>query len=163
MGRLTNIDYSSKTSILTDLIGKLREEPYVTALAAIGLADAPDALEEANTAFNTIYLKRAATERDRAQSWSMKTLRPITDDAFNSLAKAINALYAVNEMVTGDAGVREALDKVIDDVNAIVIRLKKTIGQSASGTPDGGDSGTDTAETTPEPGGDSGDEGGSPL
>ena len=65
-------------------------------------------------------------------------------------------------MVTGDAGVREALDKVIDDVNAIVIRLKKTIGQSASGTPDGGDSGTDTAETTPdpEPGG---DEGGSPL
>ena len=162
VGRLTNIDYSSKTSILTDLIGKLREEPYVTALGAIGLADAPDALEEANTAFNTIYLKRAATERDRAQSWSMKTLRPITDDAFNSLAKAINALYAVNEMVTGDAGVREALDKVIDDVNAIVIRLKKTIGQSASGTPDGGDSGTDTAETTPkpEPGG---DEGGSPL
>ena len=129
VGRLTNIDYSSKTSILTDLIG---------------------------------YLKRAATERDRAQSWSMKTLRPITDDAFNSLAKAINALYAVNEMVTGDAGVREALGKVIDDVNAIVIRLKKTIGQSASGTPDGGDSGTDTAETTPkpEPGG---DEGGSPL
>jgi len=58
--------------------------------------------------------------------------------------------------------VREALGKVIDDVNAIVIRLKKTIGQSASGTPDGGDSGTDTAETTPkpEPGG---DEGGSPL
>ena len=161
-GDVPRLDYASETSTLTDLVEKLRQEPYVAALAAIGLADAPDALEEANTAFNTIYLKRAATERDRAQSWSMKTLRPITDDAFNSLAKAINALYAVNEMVTGDAGVREALGKVIDDVNAIVIRLKKTIGQSASGTPDGGDSGTDTAETTPkpEPGG---DEGGSPL
>ena len=90
----------------------------------------------------------------------MKTLRPVTDDAFNALAKAINALYAVNEMVTDDADVRTALGKVIDDVNAIVIRLKKTIGQSTSGA---SSSGTDPEPTPePEPGGDEG-EGGSPL
>lgn len=160
-GRVAEVDYASETALLTDLVEKLRQEPNVTALAAIGLADAPDELEAANTAFNTIYLKRSAAERDRAQSWSMKTLRPVTDDAFNALAKAINALYAVNEMVTDDADVRTALGKVIDDVNAIVIRLKKTIGQSTSGTPSDGS--TDPEPTPePEPGGDEG-EGGSPL
>lgn len=165
-GRVAEVDYASETALLTDLVEKLRQEPNVTALAAIGLADAPDELEAANTAFNTIYLKRSAAERDRAQSWSMKTLRPVTDDAFNALAKAINALYAVNEMVTDDADVRTALGKVIDDVNAIVIRLKKTIGHSTSGTPsDGSSTGTDPEPTTePEPGGgDDEGEGGSPL
>ncbi len=161
-GRVAEVDYASETALLTDLVEKLRQEPNVTALAAIGLADAPDELEAANTAFNTIYLKRSAAERDRAQSWSMKTLRPVTDDAFNVLAKAINALYAVNEMVTDDADVRTALGKVIDDVNAIVIRLKKTIGQSTSGTPSDGS--TDPEPTPePEPGGDDEGEGGSPL
>ena len=160
-GRVAEVDYASETALLTDLVEKLRQEPYVAALAAFGLADAPDELEAVNTAFNTIYLKRSAAERDRAQSWSMKTLRPVTDDAFNALAKAINALYAVNEMVTDDADVRTALGKVIDDVNAIVIRLKKTIGQSTSGTPSDGS--TDPEPTPePEPGGDEG-EGGSPL
>ena len=161
-GRVAEVDYASETALLTDLVEKLRQEPYVAALAAIGLADAPDELEAANTAFNTIYLKRSAAERDRAQSWSMKTLRPITDDAFNALAKAINALYAVNEMVTDDSDVRTALGKVIDDVNAIVIRLKKTIGQSTSGTPSDGS--TDPEPTPePEPGGGDEGEGGSPL
>lgn len=162
-GRVAEVDYASETALLTDLVEKLRQEPYVAALATIGLADAPDELEAANTAFNTIYLKRSAAERDRAQSWSMKTLRPVTDDAFNALAKAINALYAVNEMVTDDADVRTALGKVIDDVNAIVIRLKKTIGQSTSGTPsDGSSTGTEPT-LEPEPGGDDEGEGGSPL
>jgi hypothetical protein len=164
VGRLTNIDYSSKTSILTDLIGKLREEPYVTALAAIGLADAPDALEEANTAFNTIYLKRAATERDRAQSWNMKTLRPLSDAAFDDLAKAINALYISNELVAGDEAIRTELGKVIDDVNAVIVRLKKTMNQGAAGVDPSEDEPGDTTPTPepeePEPGG---DEGGSPL
>lgn len=164
VGRLTNIDYSSKTSILTDLIGKLREEPYVTALGAIGLADAPDALEEANTAFNTIYLKRAATERDRAQSWSMKTLRPLSDAAFDDLAKAINALYISNELVAGDEAIRTELGKVIDDVNAVIVRLKKTMNQGAASVDPSEDEPGDTTPTPepeePEPGG---DEGGSPL
>ena len=165
-GRVAEVDYASETALLTDLVEKLRQEPYVAALAAIGLADAPDELEAANTAFNTIYLKRSAAERDRAQSWSMKTLRPVTDDAFNALAKAINALYISNELVAGDEAIRTELGKVIDDVNAIVIRLKKTIGQSTSGTPsDGSSSGTDP-EPTPEPepgGGEDEGEGGSPL
>ena len=110
----------------------LGEEPYAAALAEIGLSDAPTVIAEANDAFNAVYLKRSAEERDRKLGATMKTLRPVTDDAFNELAKAINALYAANELVTKDAEKSAALEKVIDDVNAIVVRFRKTISTASS-------------------------------
>lgn len=140
-GKVADADYASETALLTDLVGRLRQAPNVAALTAIGLESAPDDLEAANEAFNAIYLKRAAEERDRAQAWKMKDLRRVTDDAYNELAKAVNALFAVNELVTKDEETRTALTAVIDDVNAIAIRLKKTIGQGTSGLKPG-DSGT---------------------
>lgn len=126
---LPDADYASKTALLTDLAAKLRQPPYAAALAVVGLQDAPDRLDAANEAFNAIYLKRSAAERERAQAQTMKQLRPATDAAFNRLAQAINALYAANEMVGNDAEKRTLMEKVIDDVNAITVRLKKTIRQ----------------------------------
>ena len=95
------------------------------------MSDAPTVIAEANDAFNAVYLKRSAEERDRKLGATMKTLRPVTDDAFNELAKAINALYAANELVTKDAEKSAALEKVIDDVN-IVVRFRKTISTASS-------------------------------
>ena len=74
----------------------------------------------------------------------MKTLRPITDEAFNSLARTINALYAVNELTTQDETTRQELGKIIDDANSAIVRFRKTIGNSSS-------SGGDEPEPTPEP------------
>ena len=102
-GKASELDYASETAVLSDLVGKLGEDPYAAALAEIGLSDAPTVIAEANDAFNAVYLKRSAEERDRKLGATMKTLRPVTDDAFNELAKAINALYAANELVTKDA------------------------------------------------------------
>ena len=151
-GKVADADYASETALLTDLVGRLRQAPNTAALTAIGLESAPDDLEAANEAFNAIYLKRAAEERDRAQAWKMKDLRRVTDDAYNELAKAVNALFAVNELVTKDEETRTALTAVIDDVNAIAIRLKKTIGQGTSGVQpgDGGTGGGDDGES-PDP------------
>ena len=123
-GDVAKSDYASET--------KLKQEPYAAALAEIGLSDAPTVIAEANDAFNAVYLKRSAEERDRKLDATMKTLRPVTDDAFNELAKAINALYAANELVTKDAEKSAALEKVIDDVNAIVVRFRKTISTASS-------------------------------
>ena len=117
-GDVAKSDYASETAILSDLVAKLGEDPYAAALAEIG--------------FNAVYLKRSAEERDRKLGATMKTLRPVTDDAFNELAKAINALYAANELVTKDAEKSAALEKVIDDVNAIVVRFRKTISTASS-------------------------------
>ena len=97
---------------------------------------------------------------------TMKELRPITDKAYDELAKAINALYAVNEMVTQDAEKRTALEKVIDDVNAVVLRYRKTVNQGSGTstkpepeTPGDTDTSTDT-DTPTDPDGD--DESGTP-
>ena len=164
-GRVAYADYASETALLTDLVERLRQTPNTAALEAIGLESAPDDLEAANEAFNAIYLKRAAEERDRAQAWKMKDLRRVTDDAYNELAKTVNALFAVNELVTKDEETRTALTAVIDDVNAIAIRLKKTIGQGTSGVKpdDGGTGGGDDGES-PDPilPGGGGDDGESP-
>ena len=81
-GRVTTMDYASETATLTDLVGKMRETMYAEALTAIGIESAPDDIEEANDAFNAIYLQRSAAERDRAFAADMKTLRPATDEAF---------------------------------------------------------------------------------
>ena len=113
-GDVAKSDYASETAILSDLSAKLKQEPYAAALAEIGLSDAPTVIAEANDAFNAVYLKRSAEERDRKLGATMKTLRPVTDNAFNELAKAINALYAANELVTKDAEKSAALEKVID-------------------------------------------------
>lgn len=131
-GNATRQDYASETAILSDLAEKLQQEPYVSALETIGLSDAPTAIAEANDAFNAVYLKRSAEERDRKLGATMKTLRPATDAAFEQLAKAINALYAANELVTKDAEKTAALEKVIDDVNAVVVRFRKTISRASA-------------------------------
>ena len=150
-GRVAHADYASETALLTDLVERLRQSSNASALAVIGMEDAPDDLEAANEAFNTIYLKRSAEERDRAQAWKMKDLRRVTDDAFNELAKTINALYAVNELVTKDEEARAAFAKVIDDVNAIVVRLKKTIGGTSGVKPGGGSTGGSDDGEAPDP------------
>ena len=153
-GDVVRMDYASETATLTDLVGKMRETMYAEALTAIGIESTPDDIEEANDAFNAIYLQRSAAERDRAFAADMKTLRPATDEAFDALAYAINALFAVNEMVTNDEGKRTALTKVIDDVNAIVVRFRKTIGQkSPSGSSSTDEPADEPGGETPEPGG----------
>ena len=66
-GKASELDYASETAVLSDLVGKLGEDPYAAALATIGLSDAPTVIAEANDAFNAVYLKRSAEERDRWQ------------------------------------------------------------------------------------------------
>ena len=116
VGRLTNIDYSSKTSILTDLIGKLREEPYVMALAAIGLADAPDALEEANTAFEELHrLSQAdAQQRQALEAIDTRELRGRVDACYQQIVLLVNA-FAI-------ASPSDALNTYIDSENGLINR-----------------------------------------
>lgn len=129
-GKATKLDYASETAVLGDLAAKLTDVTYVRALDEIGMGDAATVIKDANDAFNAVYLERSAQERDRALGTTMKELRPVSDAAFEELAKTINALYAANELVAKDEEKRAALEKVIDDVNAVVVRFRKTISKA---------------------------------
>lgn len=161
-GDVVRAEYTGETAMLADLADKLRQEPYAAALAALGIDDAPDQIEAANDAFNLVYMRRAAEMEGRATSFNMKALRPRTDDAFNELAKAVNALYAVNELVTKDEAKREALGKVIDDVNVVVYSLRRVIGGSTTKPTDPTEPIDPTDPSDPGTGDGGEDEGGSP-
>ena len=166
-GNIFLMDYMSETAAIDDLVATLRTEPYLAALTGMNLQDAPDKIEAANQEFRTIYMDRAATDYERTVKASLKTLRPITDAAFDDMVKAIEALYMYNEMITKDETKRTALQKVIDDLNVLMLRLKKSISGSAAGTEEEipEDPSTETPDeenpgTEPEnpDGGDGGDE-----
>ena len=163
-GYMQRLPYAEETATITQFTNKLRQEPYLSALPVIHMEDAPDVIDEANNAFHELYMERSKENRDRAFAVPMKTLRKNTDEAFNELAKAINALYAVNEMVTNDESKREALKKLIDDLNAIVVRFQMDMKGKTSveeeevpGTEEPS-TGDDTQEPENPDGGDGGDE-----
>ena len=131
-GDVVRAEYTGETAMLADLADKLRQEPYAAALTALGIDDAPDQIDAANDAFNQVYMRRAAEMEGRATSFNMKALRPRTDDAFNELAKAINALYRVNEMAAKDETTRQELGKLIDNTNDVIYRFRKIIANSSS-------------------------------
>lgn len=162
-GEVAKLEMGSQTSTMTDFVEKLRKEPYISALTTIGMEEAPDKLEAANKKFDTVYSKRAAEEYSRASTFTMKALRPEVDKAFNEMAKAINALYTVNEMVTKDEEKREALEEIIENINIHLHRFRKTMNGSQDSetptTPEVPDEPTDPTEPE-EPTTGEGEEGG---
>lgn len=157
-GDVLHADYAAETALMDDVAEKLGQEPYTSALADIGIDNAATDIAEANAAFNAVYQQRSTVERDRAFAATLKTLRQKTDNSFETLAKAINALYAANALVAKDEDTEEALGGVIDAVNAVVVRFRKTISGSVPTAPDEGGDDSDLPVTEPdeptEPGGD---------
>ena len=160
------MEYSAETATLTQLVEKLRQEPFVSALKALGIEKAPDEIEAANQEFNEIYTKRSTEEYARNTTAKMKELRPVSDEAFDKLAEAINVLFAANEIVGNDETKREELLTVIDAANVHLLRFQKTVNGSAAGTgeetetPDTETPDEENPGTEPEnpDGGDGGDE-----
>lgn len=126
------LSYDSETAILDKVVDKLRHEPYRSALALLEMNQIPDQIEAANQEFQSIYRQRMRTEREKILAADMRKLRSQTDDAFNELAKAINALYRVNEMAAKDETTRLELGKLIDNTNDIIYRFRKIIGNGSS-------------------------------
>ena len=125
-GTPTELDYAGETATLTDVAGTLRQEPYISALTKIGRESAPDDIAEANDAFNQLYKTRTTEERKRAFASKLKTLRPVSDTAFDTLCETINAFYTVNELTTiihNNPGNSLLYFKVVDGNNNISLNL----------------------------------------
>ena len=155
-GDVAIMGLATETATITQLVKRLRQEPFVSSLAKIGQEGMPDMLESYNTAFHEIYSKRSVVERERTTTASMKELRAASDAAWDELAEAINALYTVNELVTKDEEKAAALQKVIDDANTYLLRFQKTVNGSASSatdeeTPEGPSTETAEEPSTGEP------------
>lgn len=164
--------YAEETSILTDLYGKLQAPANATDVETLHLTEAVAAAKAANDAFNALYVERSKELRTRAESLTMKQLRPLTDAAFRDLAEAVNALYRINALVTKDAEKETALGNAIDLANGLLVQLDRVIrarGGNGSSTTEPTDPSDPTEPTDPaeptdptEPENPGGDEGGTP-
>lgn len=148
-GNVTSRAYMAATAVYNDIIDSLGDEPYASALTLLHMEEAPEKLKEANDAFNDVYNDRSHEDLSRKKITDLKTLRPITDKAFDTLAKAVNALYMVNELTTQDETTRTDLGKVIQLANSFLLRFRKTVGANTSGKSEEEEEGGDTP--TPEP------------
>lgn len=130
-------EYTGKTATLGYVADQLARPPYAEALERLGLAAASADIASANKAFEAIYMRRAAETRARSVADKTRALRPLTDRAFDALAKAINALYAANELGTGDEERRALLDRLIDGVNAHILQSRMAARKRRKGATDG--------------------------
>lgn len=164
IGEVPEMEYATETAAITQLVAKMRTEPYASALTKINQEGMPDMLESYNNDFHETYSGRTVEELNRSTTRNMRTLRPISDAAFNELANAINALYTVNELVDKDEEKREELESIINDMNRYLNRFRKTLSGSASTTPEKGEEtkpdDTEPTEPTDPEGGETTEEGG---
>ena len=122
--------YACTSAEFTVFVQRLRKPENAEAVSLLKLGPELDRLDQMNEEFKDIYHERIMLEYKRHIAEKMKDIRPKTDDAFHELVLMINALYRINKLVEHDEAKAEQINKVIDDVNAILLRLQRTLSQA---------------------------------
>ena len=126
--------YAATTGALSDFINRMREPDCATHIETLQLAESLSRLETLNQAFNAIYQERSEQLLSRATSHTMVSIRPLVDKAFKELAKALNALYRVNELTEQSETKEQQLAAIIDRINAILYQLQLTLSRVNAGS-----------------------------
>ncbi|MGM9797926.1 MAG: hypothetical protein ACI3ZY_10230 [Parabacteroides sp.] len=104
-----------------------------------------------NQSFSTIYQERPEKLLAKATSHTMASIHPLVDKAFKELARSINAVYRVNELIEQSETKEQQLESVIDRINAIHYQLQLTLSQVKSGAkPNPGEEAKPTTPAEPE-------------
>lgn len=120
--------YAENTALVANMVSDMQAEGNAADTAAVGLTDIVAQLKTANDDFATAYTGRTDEKQEREATEKMKTIRPQVDEAYRTVAQAINSLYNVNALITKDEATETALATVIDKVNARILQLDETVG-----------------------------------
>jgi len=119
--------YAENTALVANMVQDMQSADYAADTAAIGLTDIVAQLKSANDEFDAAYTGRTSEKEQRELTEKMKQIRPQVDEAYRSLAQAVNSLYTVNALITKDAAAETALVDVIDKVNGLILQLSQTV------------------------------------
>lgn len=128
------LNYAQNTANIDDFLEKMKEPQNAAAAAKLGLTSTLVALENANNEFNTVYTQRTDEELVRATSETMTSVRPKVDDMARQNFSIMNSLYEVSLIITEDEEKCAALAVVMDRINALLLRLQKTLSREGVGT-----------------------------
>ncbi|MDR1645159.1 MAG: DUF6261 family protein [Tannerellaceae bacterium] len=114
------------TAMIFNMIQDMELPKYAADSALVpGAAATIALLEQANNAFNELYLERTGKEEDMKTEGSLSGARRQTDFDGGYLFEAINTFYHANEMShPKDPEVSAVLSAIIHDVNAIIHRYE---------------------------------------
>lgn len=125
--------FAENTAQVSNFVEDMQLEENTAYVTALGLAEVITQLKAANDAFNAVYMGRSGEKLTRASNENMKSIRPKVDEAYRTMASAINALYQVNELVTKAPAVSQSLGQAIDSINALVLQLQQTLSMRGAG------------------------------
>ena len=132
-GSATSKADAESTALVSDLVKKLESSDYSQYIKSLGLTEAVSALKTANTEFDLLYSHRADEKRVKFVTEKLEDVRKQVDAAFLELARAINVIYAANELMEKDATKEAEIGAVIDAVNAEILQFSETLSRRGIG------------------------------
>lgn len=151
-----NKPQAENIAMVKDLVEELESDKYASDVETLELTTLVASLKSSVEVFEDAISGRAGERMARILSDNMKTVRPIVEQDFATLAEYISALYLVTYDIDVDITRSTELEPVIDAVNAEIIRYQDTLARRGIGS----SSSLGKEEETPDEGGDSGTEGG---
>lgn len=132
-------EYSKQTAEGRGMVATLRLAENAAAVTALGLDDEVDAFEEANEAFDALFVQKAAEESERMDVKDLDSAQVVND---------ANTLYAQIVQVVN----AYAIVSPTDEINAFIKDVNGFVGVFARIASGGTSGGTATTEPEPTPG-----------
>lgn len=108
-------------------IEEVRKDKYLKSSDILGLEEYLVELYKVNEKYITGKKQIGATTISWAAHKNIKKLRQRVDAAYLEIAKTINTLYQKNALVTKSKAIEQAIDTVIDSVNALIIQQQQAL------------------------------------
>jgi hypothetical protein len=138
--------YQDNTAELGKFVVDMSVAPYPTHIATLGLTEALAGLKADNDAFRTEYEVRAEEGLDRAGHEKIRGLRRKFDETWHVVAAVLPGLHLTETNATKKA----TLGKVIDEINAHILQMKKVLATRGVGSASVGHVDVDRHPTTPD-------------
>jgi hypothetical protein len=119
-GGIARENYQAESAIIDNLLADLKNKPELdAAIAALGLKNWKNELDQANTAFNDAYLVRTkqlgAATKDR-----ISAKRQETNEVYYKLRDFINSYYTINSGAAPYGKTTDELNALIDQYNTMM-------------------------------------------
>lgn len=125
--------YRENTALINNLLGKLKSTDYAASLEALGMTHTVALLRKANEEFDAVNTERADRRLVRDTSEKMNRIRRQVDEAYHTVAEALDSLYGANELVHHDEQTGQTLSTLIDRINSEVHAFQRSLAQRGIG------------------------------
>lgn len=122
-----NKPHAENIAMVKDLLEQLESDAYSTEIETLGLTTLVASLKTSVKEFEAALSKRASERLARVSSDNLLSIRPVVEQDFADLAQLITAIYLVATYVDKDTERVAEVEKVIDAVNAEIIRYQDTL------------------------------------